>query len=347
MEKINIAELLEGCPSGLELDCTVYDECKLDSILEGQPYPVKVRTPEGAMLLTKYGSLSCNEHAKCVIFPKGKTTWEGFQRPFKDGDIVYIRTSNQWICIYKEGGEKEGVCYKYAAMASSTFVHDSSPLCHQHHIKFMRFATDEEKAKLFSAIKENGYHWNFQAKRLEELITPKFKKGDKVRVKNGVSEPRIIDGVCDTFYSLVPIGKIDFTDQDNWELVPVIEPKFKVGDKVRLKNNKTIIKTISCIYYGSYRLCDNHLLFFEEQDEYELVPNKFDITTLKPFDKVLVRWSTLEKWRIQLFEKYDETYQSPFICLGSTKYNQCVPYESNKHLLNTTDDCNDFYKIWE
>lgn len=52
------------------------------------------------------------------------------------------------------------------------------------------------------------------------MIEPIFKKGDKVRVKNGVSEPRIIDEVCDRFYTLVPIGSIDFTDQHNWELVP-------------------------------------------------------------------------------------------------------------------------------
>ena len=34
MEKLNIAELLKDCPSGMELDCPMYDNVKLDYVLE-------------------------------------------------------------------------------------------------------------------------------------------------------------------------------------------------------------------------------------------------------------------------------------------------------------------------
>lgn len=80
--KINIAELLKDCPEGMELDCTVYDNCTLEIVFEGCLYPIQIQTPEGLVNLTKYGSMSQSTHSKCVIFPKGKTTWEGFQRPF-------------------------------------------------------------------------------------------------------------------------------------------------------------------------------------------------------------------------------------------------------------------------
>jgi hypothetical protein len=85
----------------------------------------------------------------------------------------------------------------------------------------------------------------------------------------------------------------------------------------------------------------------KEQDDYELVLNKFDINTLKPFDKVLVRDSDKGVWCCSFFSHYTDTYCSfySFRCVG-TSYRQCVPYEGNEYLLGTTDDCDDFYKTW-
>lgn len=79
----------------------------------------------------------------------------------------------------------------------------------------------------------------------------------------------------------------------------------------------------------------------------KLISNKFDITTFKPFDKVLVRCSELEIWHISLFEKYNRKYSKyPFVCLNGNKYSQCIPYKDNEHLLDTADNCDDYYKTW-
>ena len=95
--KINIAELLKDCPKGMELDCTLYDNVVFDTISYGDIYPIKIKTPEHYIFLTKNGCYSNNEFSKCIIFPKGKTTWEGFHKPFKDGDIVVTKTYNNFI----------------------------------------------------------------------------------------------------------------------------------------------------------------------------------------------------------------------------------------------------------
>lgn len=59
---------------------------------------------------------------------------------------------------------------------------------------------------------------------------------------------------------------------------------------------------------------------------------------LKPFDKVLVRDFNAEKWKIELFEKYDKTdVNYPYICL-TYRYRQCIPYDGNEHLLGTTNN---------
>lgn len=343
--RINIAELLKNCPKGMPLDCTTHDMCTLDSIsiLEDETYPIKIRTPEGAMLLTRYGSLSYSEYAKCVIFPKGKTTWEGFVPPckFKEGDVIIssmgnihlLRTEDSSYCSYR---------YMRENKLDKTITTD---------ITVDRFATEEEKAKLFKVIKDNGYKWNTESKALEKLIDPKFKVGDKIRVKNGSSEHRIIDGVFDTFYSLQMFGKIEFTDQDNWELVPdkLVEPKFKVGD---------IVRSRKCPSAGSFVIVgikeDRYLIDlkyccikFEEQDNYELVPGKFDINTLVPFEsKVLVRDYNKDAWKVSFWGcLIDSEYGFKYDTIRGS-YKQCILYEGNEHLLGKTGSCSDFYKNW-
>ena len=90
MEKINLVELLKDC-IGMELDCAVFNNVRLEKINseEDRDFPIQVNTLGGYTIsLTKYGTYIDAPEAKCLIFPKGKTTWEGFKRPFKDGDIT-------------------------------------------------------------------------------------------------------------------------------------------------------------------------------------------------------------------------------------------------------------------
>ena len=55
----------------------------------------------------------------------------------------------------------------------------------------------------------------------------------------------------------------------------------------------------------------------------------------KPFDKVLVRDSKLDKWRANLFGYIDkdECYHCVYV-----NWAYCIPYEGNEHLLGTTKD---------
>lgn len=76
---------------------------------------------------------------------------------------------------------------------------------------------------------------------------------------------------------------------------------------------------------------------------------KFDITTLKPFDKVLVRDTNGQVWTADLFSHIinkNPNLKITFVCVGHYP-NQCIPYEGNKHLLGTSNDCVNFYKTWE
>jgi hypothetical protein len=201
-KRINVAELLKDCPKGMEINCLMYDGCTFKGVTESEDYPIKIQAPDGSFVFTKYGSISEIESAKCVIFPKDKTTWEGFVPPYK----------------------------------------------------------------------------------------------------------------------------------------------FKLGHNIRMKGTAAVY-TVTEIQGDCYKLDDKDItLLFKNQDQWELVPNKFDITTLKPFDRVLVRDFTRREWTIEFFSHIqNEDYM--FACHYSN-WAQCVPYEGNEHLLNTTQDCADFYITW-
>lgn len=300
--KINIAELLRDCPQGMELDCTMFEGLEFDGIADNEYLPIRcrIKNPEGGYTFynfTKYGCWIDTYFVKCVIFPKGKTSWEGFQRSFKDGDIIFV-TNNEsnedfhykYIAIFKEIKRDKDI-YVYGLYSYNEDVFSLHPyLCEITNSTIIKLATEEEKAKLFKAIKDNGYKWNAETKTLEKL--PKFKVGDRIKKEE------------------------------------------KIATIVRIYENCYDVRYDSGI--GSFTI--------DLQDEWELVPNKFDISTLKPFDKVLTRVTTGDVWGTDFFGYYKDGL---FHCNGHTAFRYCIPFKNNEHLLSTTGDCDDFYKTWE
>ena len=285
--KINVAELLKDCPKGTELDCSLYDNVTLVQVREDNIYPIKIETPDGSTVLTKYGGVSYNKLSKCIIFPKGETTWERFHKPFEDGDVVISDHGD--IHISKDNSSS--YCCKRQNYFDATITT---------HVKFDRLATEEEKQKLFDAIKDNGYKWNPETKTLEKLVKPKFKVGDIIQD---------ITGIC----------KVKITEVN-------------VEDK--------------CYLYKSLNINGIGGITFNRQDDWELVPNKFDVINFKPFMKVLVRSHNSDVWECDFFSLYNPKCSNRFHCIGAW-YNICIPYIGNEHLRGTTDDCDEYFKNWE
>lgn len=338
--KINIAELLKDCSSGMELDCTMYEDVYFDYVDELNIIHCYIlyETHRTSITFNQYGTPNSNIKSKCVIFPKGKTTWEGFQSPFKDGDVVISYLGN--IHILKNRTTSYCCCDGMGVLNKNWTTN----------IVVVRLATETEKQKLFQAIKDNGYKWNSETKTLEELIQPKFKVGDVVKSKNCPEAGSfVIVSVGEDTY-LINLKKycIKFKDQDNYELINA--PKFKVGDRVKHISDYTsgiVTKVSNKGYYIDYPkgkgVC--YISFTSEKD-YKLVPNKFDITTLKPFEsRVLVRDNDFDTWKPS-FWGYLRRGEFMYDTVRGV-FRQCIPYEGNKHLMNTADDCDKFFKTWE
>ena len=288
MDKINVAKLLKDCPKGMELDCTMFDGVYFDHVDDLRLNRIKCYVNNGdehfEIAFEEDGKYISNDSAKCVIFPKGKTTWKGFVPPcqFKDGDIVISSLDN--IHILKN----RSTSYIYVDFTRNAKGNlcKSLTTC----VNAIRLATEKEKAKLFQAIKDNGYKWNAETKTLEKL--PKFKVGDKIT--NGKT--------------FITIGYIDN------------EYYYEVGRSIATR------------------------LFIKNQDEWKLVPNKFDITTLVPFEsRVLIRNDKNQYWIPAFWGcKRADGYTTTF---GWCKY--CIPFEGNEHLLETNKDCDEYYKTWK
>ena len=75
---------------------------------------------------------------------------------------------------------------------------------------------------------------------------------------------------------------------------------------------------------------------------------KFDPTTLNPFDKVLVRDTHSKPWRCSLFSHIEtDRHLFPYATSGGN-YSYCIPYnDDTKHLVGTTEEAPEFYRYWE
>ena len=76
---------------------------------------------------------------------------------------------------------------------------------------------------------------------------------------------------------------------------------------------------------------------------------KFDFSTLKPFDKVLVRNDNDSIWIPTFFSIYNNgfcSYKNRFIITDNISYKQCIPYnEETMHLAGTKIEEPEFYQI--
>lgn len=301
---INIAQILSECPKNTKLYSPIFGDVYLYSTSPNY-LVISVTLNEGGKSLEQFlcdGKYT--QMGECMLFPsKEQRDWSKFQIPFKDGDIIYTKhkLGTEFVSIFQREYERDIITYWDINLSTNKLIgslHEGNAFkvfIEKDKVKEQRFATEEEKERLFRAIKDNGYQWNAETKTLEKLI----------------------------------------------------QPKFKVGDKVRHKNNHNVVFTIISIEEDSY-VCGAELaLWFDDQDKYELVPNKFNINTLVPFEsRVLVRDRDKDVWRASFWgclinNRYGYNYDTT---RGYSK--QCIPYEGNEHLLGKTYDCQDYYKTW-
>lgn len=95
---------------------------------------------------------------------------------YEDGRIIIVKNypNNYYAIIYPKLNKEIDYNRRYA----SDMTLSSLPF---------RYATEEEKQLLIDALAEVGKRWNAEKKCIEDIPKRKFKAGDKVRIKDGIS----------------------------------------------------------------------------------------------------------------------------------------------------------------
>ena len=307
---MNIAELLKYCPKGTKLYSTVFGEVKFSEIYPNNMIVVIIKD-DFKRVFHKDGSYS--EYGECVLFPsKDQRDWDEFRLPVKRGDIM-MSDGRAFIISDEYANTTMGAYHKYICGIDAMGKFKVSQSNRRHWTNsFYIPASEEAKKELFDKMAEAGYRWNADTLELERTM-PKFKEGDVV-----------IDEMGD-------LSLLSKVEDDNF--AKILAVLFTNGG-LMIHGSKAVERDISMTTLASIK--DRNRFFsalVKEGYKYDKEQHKLIKQEFKPFDKVLVRNNTDEKWRINLFSRYDEKDKEyPFICMDN-HYRYCTPYKGNEYLL--------------
>lgn len=374
-ENIDLTELLKDCPKGTKFYSRAIGTVTFNCIKSDR---ICVKNYKGIETAYSKGGKFCysDEDAEIDLFPsKDQRDWSKWHKPFVKGDILVSEMGNIVLCSHVD--ENQRVHYHCLLNPYGILkIRDDVGVGYSY---ACNLANDFQKQKLFDVLKKEGYKWDEEKKELKPL--QQFKDGDIVATNDGKYIAIIENNggkyyVCChpnvNYFNIDGSGWFDrlATEEEKatlfqaikdkgykWDpetntLNKVIEPKFKVGDVITSKNGISMYKITNVTpEYYSTKVPDHAcagLLPVIDQDNWILVPNKFDPKTLQPFDKVLV--SCNDEWFCDFFSHYDDAVvKFNCICTGGCPYDYCIPYnDDTKHLIGKTiEETPEFYRYWE
>lgn len=160
-QKINIGNILKSYPKETELYSPICGKCYLENV---NPNYIEVVTPTGKGFSFNYDGTYC-VLGEIMLFPsKENKNWSKITQKICDGDVVVAEDedSTQMFIVQNCICPNEAKCYIGYEFETNTIYNAGN-------WSFDRIATEEEKQKLFDAIKANGYRWNEKTKTLEKL----------------------------------------------------------------------------------------------------------------------------------------------------------------------------------
>lgn len=120
-------------------------------------------------------------------------------------------------------------------------------------------------------------------------------------------------------------------------------PKFEVGDTITNGTCTFKIAHIDDKYYYEDMGITVSRLCIQKQDEWKL--KKFDISSLKPYDKVLAKNGD-GLWYPTLVS-YVDSSETIYIIDESDHADYIIPFEGNEHLIGKFDDPDPYYITWQ
>lgn len=305
--KINIADILKNKPVGLKFYSNTFGYISFNGVHKDKVYFFSEDTnahsvkPNGKMY----------DGGECIIFPsKEMRDWEKFS--WKKGDVL-VSEDNVHIIFEKFEDDTytrfTGKHYLWKECNVEDYNKEETKML----TSVFKKATDDVAQTYIKTIEEHlGGKLNRETLEIEKQL--EFKDGDIVVYGKSAAICRKIYKHTLSFYvSLNEMVGLLFadevesseeyrfaTEEEKQQLFDALEKEGKAWDA-------------------------------EKKQIVDLKPK----VELKPFDKVLVRDFSKDKWSISFFSfKKEDLY----VCINHCSWNQCIPYIGNESLLGTTKD---------
>ena len=315
--KINIVEILKDKPQGTKLYSSACGKCRLGEV-DDKSFKISFYNSKFGFMNGGEGYLDKNgklyDDGDCVVFPsKEMRDWGKFA--WKKGDVLVSKDRNVHIIFEKFDNDE------YTSFAGKHYLEsygkDGELLDYEeiHFCSTVNYTKEsEESAQAYIKAVEEHLDGELNLETLEIEKQPNFKDGDIVVYGKSVAICRKIykHTLCfyvslDEMFGLLFDDEVESseeyrfaTEEEKKQLFSALEKEGKAWDA-------------------------------EKKQIVDLKPK----VELKPFDKVLVRDFSKDKWSISFFSfKKEDLY----ICINHYSWNHCIPYEGNESLLGTTDE---------
>ena len=317
-EKINVAEILKEKPQGTKLYDLLYNiDVELDTISTTDTETVVWCTNETDNNTTCHRGYSefgttrgCPDGLQILLPSKEMRDWAKFS--WKKGDIL-VSKDNVYIIFEKFEDDTytrfKGKHYLWKECNVEDYNKEETKML----TSVFEKATDDVAQTYIKTIEEHlDGKLNLETLEIEKQL--EFKDGDIVVYGKSVAICRKIYKHTLSYYvSLNEMFGLLFADEvessEEYRFATE-EEKQQLFDALAKKG-----KTWDA----------------EKKQIVDLKPK----VELKPFDKVLVRDFSKDKWSISFFSfKKEDCY----VCINHCSWNQCIPYIGNESLLGTTKD---------
>lgn len=310
--KINIAEILKDKPQGTKLYSRICGAVELKKIID-------VRKKKSIVVKELNSN---NQHrfwhngnffraGQCVLQPsENMADWSKFL--WKKGDVLQNNDYNTQVIFDRFTSDTyEMIRCKYWLKVDNgieRFIIETNVLTKDY------FKVSEELSQCYINKIENrcGGKLNLETLEIEKKL--EFKDGDIVVYGKSVAICRKIYKHTLSFYvtlnEMVGLLFADEVESSEEYRFATEEEKQQLFDALAKKGKAWDA---------------------EKKQIVDLKPK----VELKPFDKVLVRDFSRDKWSISFFSFKKEDW---YVCINHCSWNQCIPYIGNESLLGTTNN---------
>ena len=316
--KINIAEILKDKPQGTKLYDLLYNiDVELDTINTTDTETVVWCTNETDNNTTchrgysEFGTVrGCFDGLQILLPSKEMRDWEKFS--WKKGDIL-VSEDNVHIIFEKFEDDTytrfKGKHYLWKECNVEDYNKEETKML----TSVFEKAADDVAQTYIKTIEEHLYgKLNLETLEIEKQL--EFKDGDIVVYGKSVA-------ICRKFYK----HTLSFYISLNEMVGLLFADEVESSEEYRFATEEEKQQLFDALAK------EGKAWDAEKKQVVDLKPK----VELKPFDKVLVRDFSKDKWSISFFSfKKEDLY----VCINHCSWNQCIPYIGNESLLGTTKD---------